>query len=281
MIFNKIAVAITFSQNTMNLLNEAKRLKELFQSELFIFHIGEKSDDKKSQLKKIIDDANLNENEYKLIWETGDIDDSIMNLCEINKINLLIAGALKKENMLKYYLGSVARTLMREAPCSVLFYLKQNEKLNSYKNICVNVDFTRESEIATLKAYEIAKLENSENLTLLREFQMPNLVSSAFESDNKDDIRIQKNNLHEDEIEKMKLFVNELNLTGIKINTYCLLGKHGWELSNWVSENKYDLLVIPSLQRKPKLIDRIFQYDWEFIFKELPSSLLIVKPENY
>ncbi|MCX7875885.1 MAG: universal stress protein [Melioribacteraceae bacterium] len=280
MIFSKIALAITFSPNLINHLLEVKRLKELFNAELFLIHIGEKSDEKYHDLKEAFAKCGFKESDFKLIWENGEAEDLIMNICIKNKIDLLIAGALKKENMINYYLGSVARTLMREAPCSVLFLMKKNEENYSFKKICVSVDFTNISEYTALKAFELAKLENSEIVTFIKEFEIPGLASTIYESEKKDELRVRKNNLLEEEKEKMKIFISELNLSGVNISTECLIGKQGWVISNWVTENNYDLLVIPSLQRKPKLIDRIFQHDWEFIFKELPSSLLIIKSDN-
>lgn len=279
MTFKRLALAISFSPYSKNLLLEAKRLKNLFNAKLFLIHIGEESLVNKNKMNQLILNCGLKEEDYEINWRQGDVEDLIMDFCIEKQIDLLIAGALVRENVFKYYIGSVARKLMRESPSSVLLLTKEKDANESFNKICVSVDFSQQSEYAVKVAYEFSKLEHSENLTLIREFQLPAFSSTIFEEENKDDLQKQKHRLLEDEKEKVKIFIREMNLNDINVNYECLLGKQGWEASNWVAENKFDLFVISSPERKPKLIDRIFQHDFEFVFKELPSSLLIVKPQ--
>jgi len=279
MIFKRLALAISFSPNSKNLLLEAIRLKKLFGAKLFLIHIGEDSIENQNKMNQLISECSLSDEDYELNWRKGDVEDLIMDFCTEKQIDLLIAGALIKENVIKYYIGSVARKLMREAPCSVLLLTKGKDINKSFKKICVSVDFSQLSENAVKVAYEFAKLEESENLTLVREFQLPGLSSTIYEEENKEDLQKQKHDLLDEEKEKMKIFIKELNLNDVNVNYECLYGKQGWEASNWVAENHFDLFVISTPQRRPKLIDRIFQHDFEFVFKELPSSLLIVKTE--
>lgn len=280
MAFKKIGLAVTFSPNSQALLFEAKRFSELFKAELILIHIGDYSDDLKSELTKMIRETGIEEGAYKLLWQDGDVEDSILEFCLTEKIDLLIAGALIKENFLKYYIGSIARTLMREAPCSVLLLTQPSVERAPFKKICVSVDFTSLSELAARKAYEVSSILNCKELFFIREFQLPALATTVYDSGSKEEAQKMRHVWHEEEKNKMDMFVRELNLTDADVKTVCLYGKQGWEASNWVCENKGDLFVIPSPARKPKLLDRIFQHDWEFVFRQLPCSLLIVKPEN-
>ena len=45
-------------------------------------------------------------------------------LHEEKKIDLLILGAVKREQILKYYVGSIARKITRQAKCSILLLIK-------------------------------------------------------------------------------------------------------------------------------------------------------------
>ncbi|KAF0152487.1 MAG: universal stress protein [Ignavibacteria bacterium] len=280
MAFKKIGLAITFSPNSQALLFEAKRFRELFKAELVLIHIGDYSEVLNAELTKMIDETGIANGTYKLLWQEGDVEDSILELCTTEKIDLLIAGALIKENFLKYYIGSVARTLMREAPCSVLLLTQPSVVRAPFKKICVSVDFSSLSEPSARKAYEVSSLLNCKELFFIREFQLPALATTVYDSGSKEEAQQMRRIWQDEEKNKMELFVRELNITDADVKTVCLYGKQGWEASNWVSENKGDLFVIPSPARKPKLLDRIFQHDWEFVFKQLPCSLLIVKPEN-
>ncbi len=280
MAFKKIGLAVTFSPNSLALLFEAKRFSKLFNSELVLIHIGDYSEELKSQLINMIHETEIAENAYKLLWQEGDVEDSILEICTSEKIDLLIAGALIKENFLKYYIGSIARTLMREAPCSVLLLTKPSIERPLFKKICVSVDFTYSSELAARKAHEVSSLLNCKELFFIREFQLPALATTVYDSGSKEEVQKMRNVWLDEEKNKMDLFVRELNITDADVKSVCLYGKQGWEASNWVCENKGDLFVIPSPARKPKLLDRIFQHDWEFVFRQLPCSLLIVKPDN-
>ena len=56
----------------------------------------------------------------ELHWKTGNPVETLIKICQTFEIDLLLLGALKREKMLKYYLGSIARQITRKAPCSVL-----------------------------------------------------------------------------------------------------------------------------------------------------------------
>jgi nucleotide-binding universal stress UspA family protein len=280
MSFKKIALAVTFSPNTKALLLESKRLKTLFNSELILIHVGEKKDTFKTALKELLDEVKLEEKDIKLIVKDGDVEDVLVDICDREQIDLLIAGALVKENFYKYYIGSVARTLMREAPCSLLLITNPSESREAYKNICVSVDFSTQSETAVKKAYQIYQLEKSSRFNLIREFEIPGLAITILDSGSKDETVKQREMWLDEEKQKLNVFLNELNIPPKNVNTICLFGKQGWEASSWVIQNEGDLFVIPAPSRKSNLIDRIFQHDWEYIFKQLPCSLMIIKPEE-
>ena len=67
-------------------------------------------------------------NSFTTIWQKGKPVDVILNTVKDQQIDLLILGALQKENIYKYYVGSIARELTRKAPCSVLLLIKSSLK---------------------------------------------------------------------------------------------------------------------------------------------------------
>jgi len=120
MLFKKIGLALTFSPTSIALLAEVNRLQRLFDSEIVLIHAGEQNSESEQKMKRIITESGLDPNCYTLHWKKGEPVKVILNACEEKKVDLLVSGALEKENFLKYYLGSVARTLVREATCSML-----------------------------------------------------------------------------------------------------------------------------------------------------------------
>lgn len=277
MVFKNIALAITFSPNSKSLLTEAKRLKVLFSSQLTLIHIGEKDSENESAMNKLISDCELDSNNFNMIWRQGDVGEEIIKVCIEEKVDLLITGALIKENVIKYYIGSVARTLMREAPCSVLVLTSPSKNKIPYQKFCVSVEYSSLGEEAVKKGYQFALLEKCNEIFMVREFQLPGFASTISDTGSIKEAEDKRSFWKKDEEQKLNFFIGEMNLFDVKINTTCLFGKQGWEVSNFASENNCDLLIIPSPKRKSNLFDKIFQHDWEFVFKELPCSILIIK----
>ena len=278
MIFNKIGLAITFSPNGLSLLISAKRLQTLFGSELFLIHVGEQNSQSENKMLELLASAGIEENSFELFWKKGDPAKEIIKFTYENNVDLLIAGALEKESMLKYYIGSVARTIMRETPCSILI-LTNPVEYKPFKKFCVSVEYTDTGENAIKKAYEFAKLEGADELVLIKEYQIPGLAITISDTGSTLETEQKRNSWQEEEEVKLKVFANELNLSGIEVKTVCVYGKQGWAAQNFVTKNKCDLLVVTSPRKKLRLFDRIFQHDIEFILKQLPCALLIVKEE--
>jgi nucleotide-binding universal stress UspA family protein len=119
--FETIAVAISFSPRCMPILAEAKRLSDIVGSSLLLLHIGEKTSEKEQELDDMMAEVGVDPNRSRVIWMEGDPVDTILKLCKLNIVDLLVLGALEKENLLKFYIGSIARNISRKAKCSVCF----------------------------------------------------------------------------------------------------------------------------------------------------------------
>ncbi|NMB80664.1 MAG: universal stress protein [Ignavibacteria bacterium] len=277
MIFNKIGLAITFSPNGLPLLKSAVRLQKLFNCQLCLIHVGDNNPETESQIKNLVEKTGISEKSFSLIWKKGEPSKSIINAAAENGVDLLIAGALEKENVLKYYLGSVARTIMRESPCSVLILTNPAAEPKEFKKFCVLVEFTSLGESAVRKSYQFAKLESANEFMMIKEFEVPGLAITVYDSGSMDDTEKSKQVWQIEEEEKLKFFAKELNLTGLKYSTFALFGKQGWEARNFVKNNGSDLFVIPSPPKKLKFFDKLFQHDIEFILSQLPCSLLIIR----
>jgi len=278
--YKKIALAVTFSPTSKRLLTEAKRLKELFGASLSVIHIGLDLPDVKLRLKELLNSTGLALDDVNLIIRKGNPADVIIQTCNEQKTDLLILGALKQEKLFNYYFGSIARTLMREAPCSVLLLNASDAGTYVFSKFCVSIDFSHTSELTLQTAYKWALLENLKEITLIREIQVPGLAMTVNDSGSLDETEGIRKKWESDEIAKMNLFIRELNITDIDYNFVCLYGKQGWESKNYVNNNEADLYIVSAPERKPTFFDKIFPTGNEFLAKQLPCSLLIVKPVN-
>jgi len=274
--FKRLAVAVTLSPTGHALLQEARRLRDLFEAELKLIHVGRRVVDE-SRLKDVVQQSGLDVGRLEIIRQPGDPANAIVRRVREENIDLLIVGALEKENVFRYYLGSVARTLMRRSPCSVLFFTRPSNQPTGFKNIYTFVKFTTTGEETVRAAQQIASLEGAGEIHLLRDFYIPGLSLVSEDARSTEAGRHLRSATQREERQMMEMFVRGLNLKGVKLSMVSLYGKEGWETSNYVREHHADLYVVPAPERAPKLIDRLFPSSLEFVFERLPSNVLLVK----
>ena len=167
--FKKIAVAIGFTPRTEAILAESYRLQKLFGSTLIFIHIGEKSLQQEQYLKHLLHRFELDGPNNKIIWEQGDPVDQIISICENEQVDLLVAGALVKESMLKYILGGIARNLCRKAKCSVLMLREPNIKSQPIKRIVVEGSDNYKTATTIEAAIYVAKTMRTQQVFVIQE----------------------------------------------------------------------------------------------------------------
>ena len=113
--FKSIGIGVAYSPNLKANLFEAARLSVFFGAKLFLIHVGEASEEKTNMLSIILKSFEKDKLDYEVVFKTGDPVDVILSTSEEKKIDLLILGAVKREQILKYYVGSIARKITRQA----------------------------------------------------------------------------------------------------------------------------------------------------------------------
>ena len=98
-VFKKILFGIAFSPNLKANLFEAVRISNIFEAELVGVHVGDKTTDKEEQLQSLLDEVPKLNTPIKTIWQKGKPVDVILKTCNKEQIELLILGALQKENL--------------------------------------------------------------------------------------------------------------------------------------------------------------------------------------
>jgi nucleotide-binding universal stress UspA family protein len=72
------------------------------------------------------------------VWEKGNPAKKIISVAKKEKIDLLIAGALQRENVVKFYFGSIARKLIRKSTCSLLMLINPANPAKAFRRIVIN-----------------------------------------------------------------------------------------------------------------------------------------------
>lgn len=278
MSYRKLGLAIAFSPRLEALLHESVRLKKLWQADLVLIHVGNTEKDAPENLEALLLKSGLSPDEVKVRWEKGDPGRRILAVCQEEKIDLLIAGALKKENLLQYYLGTIGRKILRKAECSVLLLLQPSTHPKPFGEIVVNAEEGPYLHQTLTVACELSKVEQPLWLHIVREIKMYGLTMTSSEHCSEEEYSQLKTDLVSQEIRTVQKLLDRIPHEGLKINIKILAGKSGFEVSQFAIRKQADLLITSAQLRKYSILDRIFPHDQEHIFADLPCNLLIVNP---
>ncbi len=218
----------------------------------------------------------------KILWRVGNPVKEILKACKEEKIDLLVAGALRKENLMQRYIGTVAREIMRKAECSVYMVNNPSAEPQPAKQIVVNAEDSLHIRQSIVIACEIAKLENANWVHIVRELKLLGLALSAKEGCTEQEYNESKQEMVREEITNVEKILSTIPHEKTKINIKIISGKSGFELCRFAQKKHADLLVVGAPRRRYFLFDRVFPHDLEYVFADLPCNLLMINsnPKN-
>src|SRR2546423_242103 len=100
--YKKIAVASTFSPRFKQVLAEAKRIRDRFGAELSLIYVGERTEETTRKFKEAFAELELPADSI-VHYGTGHPAEAILEAA--SNVDLVIAGALEKEVVLRPFLG--------------------------------------------------------------------------------------------------------------------------------------------------------------------------------
>jgi nucleotide-binding universal stress UspA family protein len=275
--FQRIGLALAFSPRAEAVLSEAARLMRLFSADLVLIHVGVHDPQEEQLLKNLLETAGLADQQVKVVWEEGEPADLILKVCQQEKIDLLVAGALKRENLVQYYVGTIARNIMRKADCSLMMIVDPSTEPRLLKNIVVNAEDSPFIEEALQAACLIAGSEVQAWIHVVRELKLYGLTMAAADHYSEKEYTDVQQHLLQEEITEVEKMLSRIPHDHVKINVKMLSGKSGFELCKFAGRKQADLLVVGAPARRFSWFDRVFQHDLEYVFADLPCNLLIVK----
>jgi nucleotide-binding universal stress UspA family protein len=276
--FQVIGLAIAFSPTARAMLAEASRLINPSKSKLILIHVGVRGTEEERKINEMLLEARLNSTNVKVVWKSGDPVKEILKTCKEEKIDLLLAGALKKENLVNHYLGTVARKIMRKADCSVLMITNPSLESKPLKNIVVNAEDSPYAEQAIYVACHWNQTMAGTWIHIVRELKLLGLALSANEQCTEEEYAQSKQNMMREETAEVEKMLQRIPHEKLKINIKLLSGKSGFELARFANRKEAELLVIGAPRRRFSLFDRVFPHDQEYIFNDLPCNVLVVQP---
>lgn len=274
--FETIAVAVSFSPRCLPVLAQAKYLADTLNASLILIHIGEKTREKESQLDGFMNQLGMDEHHNRVIWMEGEPIETILKLCKLNMVDLLVLGALEKENVLKFYLGSIARTISRRAKCSVLLLTNPTAEPLKYKKMVVSGVENPKTVHTINTTFYLAKHLKVKDVAIVNEMSVPGLAMAIADDSTAPEAKEIKKIFSDEVEENIQAILKDCDTQDINVINKSIKGKPGYAISKYAKDRKADVLVINSPDTSLNLLDRIFTHDIEYILAHLPCNLLIV-----
>ena len=215
-----------------------------------------------------------------MLWEEGEPVPTILKLCDKNKIDLLLLGAVQRENVLKFYVGSIARKITRKAPCSVLLLIKPSIEGVPSKHVVVNAINEPNTEKTIKAAFEFSFLMNIPNITLVGEISQSKVNVTADDDESLKKVTEIKEGLKNEEknrYDEILLKIPDALKENKKIQSQSIFGARGYSIGHYAKVARADLLVLNSEVKRSSFVSRIFPKDLEHVLSELPTDTLIIK----
>lgn len=269
-------MGVAFSPNMKANLSEACKFANYFNAKLYVVHIGKEEEAKKKSIQKVIYELDFN-GELEVIFKEGKPVQTLSAICEKNKIDLLMLGALQRENLLKHYLGSVARKLTKKVSCSVLLLIKQTKNDEVHKHIVVNGLETDESENTIHRAFYVANSLSSKKVTIVEETKGKEVKVDDDRSLRRAAINHERK-VHQENLRIQKIIdsVPEKYKVDLKVKLQGIYGKSGYSIGHYARVVRSDLLITDNAKRQT-LLKKLLANELSFILSELPTNVLILK----
>jgi nucleotide-binding universal stress UspA family protein len=237
-----IAVASTFSPRFLQVLAEAKRIRDRFSSDLRLIYVGDPTEEITAKFQEVLGQLALPA-QSTIHYEQGDPAESILRAISRHQINMIVAGALEKEVVFHPFLGNVARRLVREAACSVMLFTRPETEPKPLRRIVFVVDesYSDHARSALQKTFHLASAESCERLYVVRVFTAFDEARASLHSASDPEAKPRAPDHEEVALEN---FVLSAGATEVPIETRCLRGNTGFAAADFVQSVEADLLAI-------------------------------------
>lgn len=272
-VFQRAIIAAAFSPRLIAVLNQAHAFLKPLGAIPIIVHVGEETPEIRLKLEKAIAQSAFRDHPPVSITREGHPADVLIKQAQEQRADLIVAGALQNEGLLRYYIGSIARTVARSAPCSVLLFHDPKEKPRPFAKIHCAVEYDDESRYTAQLAANIAYLSGASDVFYTHSFRMPEGPDQRKTKPSSQEIV----KIYSDQDEHLKAFLADLELNYITLQTRTILEKHHASTLHFTRHINADLFVIPGPRHRLALWNRLFPQEIELALQNLPCSLLIAR----
>ncbi|MEK9516721.1 MAG: universal stress protein [Flavobacteriaceae bacterium] len=280
--FKKIMVGFAFSPNLKANVFESLRMAHYFGGELIFVHVGSKTPEKESRFNEIVSSSPIQSEKITIEWRVGNPVNTLLKASEEFNVDLILLGALKRENVLKFYLGSIARKITRRAKCSVLLLINPSVERKPCQHIVVNGFDSPQTRDTIGAAFMVAKALGAKKISLVEEISRSKVAVAVDDDRSLRRATLKKEKLRRQEQTRVKDVIKKLPAkltTNINWTTQSIFGRRGYSIGHYAKVVRADLLVM-NAQENLSFIDRLITRDIEHILAELPTDVLIINSKG-
>jgi nucleotide-binding universal stress UspA family protein len=241
--YRTVAVASTFSPRFLQVLAEAKRVRDRLCRELQLIYVGNCDDETAKKFSAALAELELPEDSAIHYQQGEDPAVAILEAIRANHVDLLVAGALEKEVVLRPFLGNVARTLVRKAGCSVILFIKPESEPRPLNRIVFLADYSEHGRAALLKTLHLAAVEQSERLYVIRVYTTFDEARAKARAEQPDSGGEGARTLEEEEI-ALEKFIDSAGPNDVPIEARCIRGNTGYAALDFIQSVDASLLVV-------------------------------------
>ena len=271
-------VGFAFSPNLKANIYEALRMAHYFGGELVFVHVGRKTPEKESLFNENVASSPIQSQKISVHWRVGDPIKTLIQASKDFSVDLILLGALKRENVLKFYLGSIARKITRKARCSVLLLINPSVERQPCQHIVVNGFDSPQTKLTIEAAFVVANALGAKKISLVEEISRSKVAIAVNDDRSLRRATLRKEKLRRQEQTRVKDVVQKIPTTltaDINWTTQSIFGKRGYSIGHFAKVVRADLLVM-NAQENLSFIDRFVTRDIEHILAELPTDVLII-----
>jgi nucleotide-binding universal stress UspA family protein len=277
--FNTIGVGVAFSPNLQANIFEAARLAVFLKCDLVLIHVGQENDNKKAIVEQHLNSFGAEKLNYHILFFPGNPVNVILTAIKENTIDLMVLGALKQENFFKYYLGSIARQITRQASCSILLLINPSVERVPCNHIVVNGLRDPKTKDTIQSAFFVGYKLKVSKITVVEEVAQEEVNVKVDDDKTLRQSTIVRERLmmrEKKRVEKLLREIPEVYSKDIVVKSQAIFGKRGYSIGHYAQIVRADLLVM-NAPSKTSFWDRLFPHDIEHILGELPTDVLIIR----
>jgi nucleotide-binding universal stress UspA family protein len=278
-LYDHLGLAFAFSPRLDALLAEAAYRRHYLGARLSLIHAGSATLDQVARLEEAVRMAGLPPDTPVHWMPEGAAHEAILEAVSAQGIDLLLAGALEKERPIRYYLGSVAHRLVREAPCSLLLFTEPRLTPQPLRRIVVVADYSEGALVALAKALRLAAREHAERVYVLRVLSAYGDAMVLAEGVRRERVRTYRRNRLTKEMALLRDFAAAAGHSTVPVELQCIEGHAGLATAQFARRVDADLLVMPSTNDQGHFFERLFPSDMEWVLREIPCNLWVARDQ--